>query len=84
MDCIKEIVSKTFIDIFFISSQINTIPGLLIFRFQAPLCFLSSYVFRRRLEQAAQMDLREWGKKNDGILKKLVTKVICVLDSCLQ
>ena len=61
--------------LFLFPPQINTIPGLLIFRFQAPLCFVSSYVFRSRLEQAAQMDCTEWKKKNEGILKKIITKV---------
>ena len=39
---------------------------------------MSSYVFRQRLELAAQMDLREWEKKNDGIVKKLITKVTLI------
>lgn len=55
--------------------KINTIPGLLIFQFHAPLCIVSSYVFRRRLELAAQLDRRQWEKKNEGILKKLITKL---------
>ncbi|KAL5501938.1 hypothetical protein EMCRGX_G008621 [Ephydatia muelleri] len=55
--------------------KINTIPGLLIFQFHAPLCIVSSYVFRRRLELAAQLDRRQWEKKNEGIFKKLIIKL---------
>ena len=62
---------------FAILPQINTIPGLLIFQFHAPLCIVSSYVFRRRLELAAQLDRRQWEKKNEGIFKKLIIKVTC-------
>ena len=62
---------------FAIVPQINTVPGLFIFQFHARLCIVSSYVFRRRLELAAQLDRRQWEKKNEGIFKKLITKVTC-------
>ena len=44
---IIEIVSKTCIINFFISSQINTITSLLIFCFQAPLCFEQLCIFQK-------------------------------------
>eukprot|EP00731_Ephydatia_muelleri_P022015 Em0014g606a len=55
--------------------NLEKIPGILIFRFLAPLCFLSSPAFRRRLELAAQMDKKHWNKEEGGCLKTLFVKL---------
>ena len=63
-------------------TQLEKIPGILIFRFLAPLCFLSSPAFRRRLELAAQMDKKHWNKEEGGCLKTLFVKVIWKWNVC--
>lgn len=61
----------------FFHAQLEKIPGILIFRFLAPLCFLSSPAFRKRLELAAQIEKIHWNKEKGGCLKTLFLKVIC-------
>ena len=38
------------------NSQVQSLPGILIFRFVAPLCYVNAMVFRTRLVTAAGVD----------------------------
>lgn len=38
------------------TSQVQSLPGILIFRFVAPLCYVNAMVFRKRLVTAAGVD----------------------------
>ena len=58
------------------------IPGVVIFRFQAPLCFINSGVFRARLEIACDIYVyknKVDKKEPNGCIKELLLLVCYVL-----
>ena len=59
-------------------TQVQHIPGVLIYRFQAPLCFVNGKVFRSRLEMAANLDKKGMNKREPGCIEQLVSKVRCL------
>ena len=49
---------------------------VLIFNFQAPLCFVNSTVFRRKLEIAIEMDKQQLNRLEEkGCLQQCTSKV---------
>lgn len=52
-----------------------SIPGVIIFRFQAPLCFVNSGVFRARLELACNVYKKINDKEPNGCIKELFLMV---------
>ena len=60
--------------------QVKPVPGVVIFRFQAPLCFINSGVFRARLEIACDIYKNKMGKKEpNGCIKELFLLVCCMI-----
>ena len=56
--------------------QVSQDSGVLVFHFQAPLCFVNSVVFRRRLEIATKMDKRQISRVEEkGCLQLCTSKV---------
>ena len=55
--------------------QVSAIPGVMIFRFQAPLCFVNSGVFRSRLEIACNVYKKINVEERDGCIKQLFLMV---------
>ena len=56
-------------------SQVSSVPGVVIFRFQAPLCFINSSVFRRRLEILVDFNASSMSKEEAGIVNKIARAV---------
>lgn len=51
--------------------QVIPVPGVMIFRFQAPICFINSGVFRARLEIACNVYKKMAEREPNGCLKEL-------------
>ena len=61
---------------YFWCDKVEDVPGTIIFRFQAPLCFVNSRVFRKRLEMVTHLDEKKMGgNKDEGCIQKLFYKV---------
>lgn len=52
-------------------TQVVPVPGVMIFRFQAPICFVNSGVFRARLEIACNVYKNMAEREPNGCLKEL-------------
>ena len=60
-------------------SQIKEIPGVVIFRFQGPVCYINSKVFVARLRMACKLE-RSNALEEPGCLKVLFHRVsVCVI-----
>lgn len=55
--------------------QVSTMPGVVIFRFQAPLCFINTSVFRRRLEILVDFNASSMNKDEAGIVNRIARSV---------
>ena len=55
--------------------QVSPVPGVMIFRFQAPLCFVNSGVFRARLEIACNVYKKINVDEHNGCIKQLFLMV---------
>jgi hypothetical protein len=54
--------------------QVDTIDGVLIFRFMAPICFVNTAVFRTRLEMECDLHKRQPpGGEEKGCLQKILS-----------
>ena len=57
-------------------SQVDTIEGVLIFRFMAPVCFVNAAVFRTRLEMECDLHKKQApGGEEKGFLQKMLPPV---------
>ena len=55
--------------------QINVPPGILVYVFQSPLCFLNAAVFTENLEAAVGIKPKRNGLEKNGCVKQIITKV---------
>ena len=71
----------------YLSHKVETIPGVIIYRFMAPICFVNAAVFRKRLEMVSDLHKRpKPGGEEKGCLQKLlppVRKLSVCLSVCL-
>ena len=56
----------------------KSVPGVIIFQFQAPLCFINSGVFRARLELECNIDKNTGREEPNGCIKELFQMVGCI------
>ncbi len=73
--------------------QISPVPGVLIYRFLGPVCFVNSRVFRARLEMTAGLYGKITATQKDGCLQQLYQSVnlytinhflACVVRTCIN
>lgn len=56
--------------------QVKSLPGVVIYRFQAPLCFINCKVFQARLDIVCGIDRRAASDDKPGCIQILFYKVI--------